>query len=156
MTATDVNGVRVVADDPTPSPLTDRGGNRVIWERIRTLRLEDGSTVYGCVHCTFVRESAGGVVRHLSKHTRGTIDRLPSRGAVDPLVAALAVQRDRQGRSLNFMERRTGYARATLRRWEKGVSDPGITSLRDYAEALGFDIVLVRRPVAELAEKEAS
>jgi hypothetical protein len=150
MTAAQINGVAVVADEPTRSRITDNGGNPVFWRQVRKLRLADDSTVFGCVHCTFVRESPMAVLTHLPMHSNPMLR--PQQRSANPLVAALATERDRQGLSLRLMERRTGYPRATLRRWETGKTDPSITSVQDYAMALGFDLRFVRRPAAVVRE----
>lgn len=68
MTATHVNGVEVIADEPTPSPITTRDGGTVLWHQTRTLLLADGSTVYGCQHCDYTNERATSIRPHLNKH----------------------------------------------------------------------------------------
>lgn len=77
MTASSVNGVEVIADEPTRSPLTDRAGKPVIWTQTRTLLLEDGSTVYGCLHCDYTSPNQNSIRPHLNRH----ITRKPQAGS---------------------------------------------------------------------------
>jgi hypothetical protein len=68
MTATVVNGLEVLADEPTEAPMRSRAGTPVMWQQTRTLLLEDGSTVYGCVHCDYTNENVNSIRPHLNKH----------------------------------------------------------------------------------------
>lgn len=68
MTATEVNGLKVVSDEPTPAPFKTPKGKTVLWTQTRTLTLEDGSAVYGCQHCDFTHASMHGVRPHLKVH----------------------------------------------------------------------------------------
>jgi ribosome-binding protein aMBF1 (putative translation factor) len=65
----------------------------------------------------------------------------PPRGADEELTAALAalrVERERQGLSLTDMQERTKIDRATISKLERGeVRNPTIGTLRTYAFALG-------------------
>ncbi|SDH68011.1 hypothetical protein SAMN05421505_12054 [Sinosporangium album] len=69
MTATHVDGIEVVSDEPTPSPLN--GPIRTVYfTRIRTLVLADASKVYGCTECDYTDPMVGKVRTHLSSsHT---------------------------------------------------------------------------------------
>ncbi len=69
MTATIAFGLEVLADEPTPSPIS-RDGQRIEWEQTRTLLLSDGSTAYGCLHCDYVSRNVLSIRPHLSKHNR--------------------------------------------------------------------------------------
>jgi hypothetical protein len=73
MTATVVNGLEVLADEPTEAPMRDRSGRPVVWQQTRTLLLEDGSTVYGCVHCDYTNENVNSIRPHLNKHRTNTV-----------------------------------------------------------------------------------
>lgn len=68
MTATQVDGIPVVEDEPTVAPITTNGGKPVLWQQTRTLLLEDGRIVYGCAHCDFVRDNANAIRPHLRAH----------------------------------------------------------------------------------------
>jgi hypothetical protein len=68
MTATHVNGLEVIADEPTTSAISRRDGTPIIWQQTRTLLLEDGSTWYGCVHCDYARPNLHSIRPHLGKH----------------------------------------------------------------------------------------
>ncbi|MFI8932604.1 hypothetical protein ACIG3E_33690 [Streptomyces sp. NPDC053474] len=67
MTATHVNGVTVVADEPAPSPIS-RPGVTVTFEQIRHLLLADGAEVYGCRHCTYTSPNINSIRPHLKAH----------------------------------------------------------------------------------------
>lgn len=69
MTATVAYGLEVLADEPTPSPISHQG-QTIMWEQTRTLLLSDGSTAYGCLHCDYVSRNVLSIRPHLSKHTR--------------------------------------------------------------------------------------
>lgn len=69
VTATKAFGLEVLADEPTPSPIS-RPGAPVTWEQTRTLLLEDGSTAYGCAHCDYVSRNVLSIRPHLSRHNR--------------------------------------------------------------------------------------
>lgn len=71
MTATVVNGHAVIASEPAVSPLTgnaNRALGTIHYKQIVKLQLADGSEVYGCIHCDFVRDAANKVYPHLKKH----------------------------------------------------------------------------------------
>lgn len=68
MTATHVNGVAVIADEPAPTNITNGAGERVYFRQIRKLLLEDDSIAYGCLHCDYAGTSTNAVRPHLSKH----------------------------------------------------------------------------------------
>lgn len=71
MTATEVGGVAVVASEPAVTSLPRREGEPpVYFKQIVKLRLEDGSELYGCVHCDFTAPGVGQVRPHLRKHKR--------------------------------------------------------------------------------------
>lgn len=69
MTATTVDGVAVITDEPTSSGIVDRGGKPVVWTQTRTLRLADGRTVYGCLHCDRTSTNPLSIRPHLSAHS---------------------------------------------------------------------------------------
>jgi hypothetical protein len=68
VTATHVNGLAVIADEPALSPITTGAGAPIYFQQIRQLLLEDDSTAYGCVHCDFAAGSINAVRPHLRKH----------------------------------------------------------------------------------------
>ncbi len=72
MTATSVNGLAVIADEATRSPITDRAGKPVYWQQIRTLLLEDESQAYGCAHCDYTSSNPASIRPHLNKHNKKT------------------------------------------------------------------------------------
>lgn len=67
MTATRAFGREVLADEPTPSPISQPGAP-VVWEQTRTLLLDDGSTAYGCAHCDYVSRNVLSIRPHLQRH----------------------------------------------------------------------------------------
>lgn len=70
MTATHVDGVPVVADEPATAHagMATRDGQPVRWRQIRHLLLEDGSEAYGCLHCTYTSRKLLSIRPHLNKH----------------------------------------------------------------------------------------
>jgi hypothetical protein len=74
VTAIVVNGLEVIADEPTEAPLCDRSGKPLVWRQTRTLLLSDGSTVYGCVHCDYSSPNVKAIRPHLNKHRTSTVD----------------------------------------------------------------------------------
>lgn len=86
MVATEAFGLTVIDDAPTPSPITDRAGNPIVWQQTRTLTLADGSTAYGCAHCDYVSRNVRSIRPHLGAHTQRT-----NGHRVDP-AAELTVQ----------------------------------------------------------------
>jgi hypothetical protein len=72
MVATQAFGQAVVADAPTPSPITSASDTPILWEQTRTLTLADGSTAYGCAHCDYTSRNVNSIRPHLRKHNRRT------------------------------------------------------------------------------------
>ena len=109
MTATAVNGVAVVADEPTRAPINARGGNPIFWQKVRTLALADGTVVYGCRDCAYVNANVLSIRPHLKKHIP-KVERvrrsLPPVRPPHPLVAAVAAERTRRGRGTTSRFRR--------------------------------------------------
>ena len=68
MTATHIGRRKVVQDQAAKSPLhTDT--RPVSFKQIRELLLDDGTVVFGCVHCDFTDRRIGVVRPHLRVHT---------------------------------------------------------------------------------------
>ncbi|MFI0742799.1 hypothetical protein ACH4PU_32660 [Streptomyces sp. NPDC021100] len=82
MTATHVNGISVLEDQPARSGIS-RTGVTVFYEQIRELLLEDGQVVYGCVHCDYTNPNQHSIRPHLKVHkpkaTTVTAEALPSK-----------------------------------------------------------------------------
>lgn len=70
MTATHVNGIAVITDEAATAPISGHQGQPITFKQIRLLLLEDGSTVYGCIHCDFTAPSHTNVRGHLQVHNR--------------------------------------------------------------------------------------
>jgi hypothetical protein len=69
VTATVVNGLKVIEDEPTRAPkMVDNAGQPLFWKRTRTLLLEDGSTIFGCSDCEFVHANMYAIRPHLTAH----------------------------------------------------------------------------------------
>jgi hypothetical protein len=64
---------------------------------------------------------------------------------VTPLVQQLSEERQAWKLDFKFMEWRTGYSASYLRSMERGARQPTIAALTDWAEALGFELVLKRK-----------
>jgi hypothetical protein len=121
VTATHVDGVEVIADEPCRSGLTGRGGKPIYFKQTRELLLADGRTVYGCVHCDFVRGKPSAIRPHLVKHgTRaaaGLSDDLTLAQLLRKLEAMEKVTAERdqwKARALKA-EKALGILRRTLR-----------------------------------------
>lgn len=69
MTATEYEGKQVVAAEPALSPITTNAGESVFFRQIHKLLLDDGTEVFGCIHCDYVRPQIGSIRPHLKKHT---------------------------------------------------------------------------------------
>ena len=68
MTATHVDGVAVVADEPAETGIADGAGTPVHYKRIRKLLLADDRIMYGCSECDFTRPTAAQIRPHMNKH----------------------------------------------------------------------------------------
>lgn len=69
---------------------------------------------------------------------------------VDPLFMQLAEARKAQGRSLRDVGTATGrQTHSNIWGWESGTNAPTFANLREWASALGFDLVLERRPAVD-------
>jgi hypothetical protein len=90
MTAATVGDRKVIEDQPARSPLhTD--ARPVFFKQIRELLLDDGTIVFGCVHCEFAAATIGPVRPHLKVHTRPLASsRGPGRPRVDATEMSLA------------------------------------------------------------------
>jgi len=67
MTAAQVHGVEVIADQPAPTNISHRDGTPVLYRQIRLLLLEDGTETYGCLHCDYTG-TVNQVRPHLNAH----------------------------------------------------------------------------------------
>ena len=74
MTASTVDGLEVIADEPTEGSLCAPSGKPLVWRQTRTLLLEDGSTVYGCLHCDYTNPNLRAIRPHLKKHRATTVE----------------------------------------------------------------------------------
>lgn len=85
MTATVVNGLKVVSEGPTQAPIFQKGSNKpVFWQQTRTLHLEDGSITYGCQHCDYTHDKAGAIRPHLRVHADPNAPRKPRSSRIKP------------------------------------------------------------------------
>ena len=62
-----------------------------------------------------------------------------------PIVAQLRSVRRSRDILQRDLEARTGYQRERLSQWEQGHRVPNLTHLTDWANALGYDVVLQPR-----------
>ncbi len=70
VTLLDKGPQKVIATEKVVSPLPPGvDGEPIYFRQIVKLLLEDGSEVYGCVHCEYVSDSIGSVRPHLGKHS---------------------------------------------------------------------------------------
>lgn len=68
MTATEVDGVAVVSDEPQVAPFKDKQGAPIHLPQTRVLTLANGAVVYGCAHCDYTSTNPFSVRPHLNKH----------------------------------------------------------------------------------------
>lgn len=68
MTVTSYNGLAVVRDEPGVAPFKTKAGEPVIQPQTRVLTLEDGSVIYGCLHCEYISHNQHSIRPHLGKH----------------------------------------------------------------------------------------
>ena len=61
------------------------------------------------------------------------------------ILNELRLHRVNQNLSLETLSDMTGYNSNSLQRWENGRVSPLLKSFIDYADALGFDVVLKKR-----------
>lgn len=107
MTATHVNGIAVIADEPAPSQITSRGGEQVYFKQIRSLLLEDGNLTYGCAHCDYTADSPTSVRPHLGKHTTKRAERRAENATeLDPQTATIAELLTQVGRFNDVLQDR--------------------------------------------------
>jgi hypothetical protein len=66
---------------------------------------------------------------------------------VHPLIRQLVARRQKLTMSRADMARKAGYHVNQLLAWELGKTNPDFRSFREWAEALGLDIVLHERPI---------
>ena len=68
----------------------------------------------------------------------------------DPIVVTLRAERERRGLTQQQLGERLGRKTyQSVWQWENGVTSPGLANLREWARALGYDLVLI--PVGEPA-----
>lgn len=61
----------------------------------------------------------------------------------DPILDALRAERERRGWSQTDLAQRIGrLTYNTAYQWESGINEPTLSSLREWAGALGFDVTL--------------
>jgi transcriptional regulator with XRE-family HTH domain len=70
----------------------------------------------------------------------------------DPIVEALRAERERRVWTQKQLGQKLGRStHQTIWVWENGANEPKLSSLRAWAKALGFDVVLV--PSGEREER---
>ncbi|MFJ1742656.1 hypothetical protein ACIOG4_28770 [Streptomyces microflavus] len=85
MTATHVNGLAVIEDQPTRSGIS-RPGVEVVFDQTRHLLLSDGSEMYGCKHCTYTSANPNSIRPHLKVHkVDGPASHETGRKAAEPV-----------------------------------------------------------------------
>ncbi|WP_242890138.1 hypothetical protein [Actinomadura litoris] len=67
VTATHVDGVPVIHTEPAESPLST-SVKPVFFKQIVKLLLEDGTEMFGCLHCDFTRTAPLPIRSHLKAH----------------------------------------------------------------------------------------
>lgn len=119
MTATHVNGLAVIAVEPTPSPL-NRPDKPVYFTHILTLSLEDGTQAHGCALCDFTADAVGQVRAHLRVHpNRATTSRRTAAVPADMSIADLLKEAQKVPR---LIQQRDEWKRRALRA-ERALAD---------------------------------
>ncbi|QWF78742.1 hypothetical protein [Amycolatopsis sp. CA-230715] len=123
MTATEVDGIAVVADEPRKAPFRDKAGNTIYQPQTRVLTLANGTIVYGCLHCSYTSTNPNSVRPHLARHNSRRKTNGPDNSLNLPLaelmarldkLAAVTEDRDAwKSRALNA-ERRLKQLRTAL------------------------------------------
>ncbi|MET8768237.1 MULTISPECIES: hypothetical protein [unclassified Streptomyces] len=103
MTATCINGIEVVEDQPAQSPLT-RPGVYVVFDKIRHLLLADGSEWYGCALCDYTSQNKNSILPHLKAHA-------PKKEPTAKAARAIASVRPNRGAASSPSMRRTSSRR---------------------------------------------
>lgn len=123
MTATHVNGVAVVEDQPARASITDFNGDPVHFKQIRELLLADETVVYGCLHCDYTRDKPGQIRSHLKLHATPkakTTTAVPKELTISDLLSAaakiekLTAERDEWKRRAVTAERELATVRKVL------------------------------------------
>lgn len=68
---------------------------------------------------------------------------------VHPIIKELRAERERLKMTRHMVSEKSGYHRNQLLGWELGKTNPDFRSLREWAEGLGFDLVLRKRIVSD-------
>jgi transcriptional regulator with XRE-family HTH domain len=71
----------------------------------------------------------------------------------DPILDALRAERERRGLSQTELAQMIGRSTYnTPYQWESGINEPTLSSLREWAGALGYDVTLTPHEAAEQPE----
>jgi transcriptional regulator with XRE-family HTH domain len=62
-----------------------------------------------------------------------------------PIIAELRTARKNLNLSLLAVSHKIGYHHNAIQKWETGKINPSVKSLIDYANGLGFDVILKRK-----------
>ncbi|WP_431983946.1 hypothetical protein [Streptomyces qinglanensis] len=177
MTATHVNGIAVVEDEPAQSGIS-RPGKNVVFEQVRHLLLEDGSEVYGCAHCTYTSDNKLSIRPHLKVHKTGSASPKPEKRravaappnrrdaprpqrrtseSAEPTaggLASLTVGQLVEGAQLvEQMRSQRDAARREAAEWKKRAAPT--EQLRKQRDAARAEAEAVRRQVADWQERAA-
>lgn len=68
-----------------------------------------------------------------------------SHDELDPIVRALINERVRRELTGRDVTRAIGGSQSDISRWERGLSEPSLRRLRQWAASLGYDLTLVQR-----------
>ena len=62
-----------------------------------------------------------------------------------PLLKQISDERKKLGLTLTMVEDQIGHPEKAIRSWEKGQRKPRFSAFIDYANGLGFDVVLRKK-----------
>ena len=82
--------------------------------------------------------------------TASTVRRRPHRigdvaTAADRIAVTLCLARQQQRLTQRQLALRIGCAQSAIAEWETSVTSPRLANVADWAQALGYDLVLTRR-----------
>lgn len=69
----------------------------------------------------------------------------PNSGVLDPIVLQLLAIRVAEGMSQKALAEAMGTTQSAVSESERAITQPTLQTLRRWAEALGYDLVLVKR-----------
>lgn len=122
MTASEVGGHAVIAVEPAKSNWKGRDGEPLEYRQMLRLLLDDGTELFGCLHCNYTHPSLHSVRPHLNKHRLSKHDEAATIGGLSLAEIARALNsHERQSTELEEWKRRALKAEGQLRTLRKAL-----------------------------------